>query len=400
MRKKLIILPKLNSCSGDISRQWFVYYSCKDPHSGRMVRFRHYDGFTGLNKEERLEHARQLIEVYTTKLKSGWTPFNDDKEVLYDDHLEYKSVAEIYGGRRRANNTIRIWISRYLEQAEPGIRHETFLTYKSKFRIFVLWLESRGLAGNDLRTYNNKVLIDFFRYLIDDRKLSGKSVKYYRMLLAKLFKYFCREKLLLVNPVYDIPPCSRINDQAPRPIAREDLEVFKKSLERDPELYLASKFEYYCGLRPGHEIRELKIKNIDFAAGTIHVDRQHAKNRKDRVVTIPRQFLEELRASGLQSLNRNFYIFGRGGIPGLKPISKNKLSRHFFNLRKKLNMPEEYKLYSFKCTGMIEADGTGRIPAKDISNHVGHSDLATTNIYFRNKKSQVSPAIRDEYPTL
>ncbi len=365
-----------------------------------MARFRHYDGFSGLNKDARTEHGRSLIEVYSAKLKSGWTPFNDDKDAIYDDHLDYKTVAEIYGGRRRANNTIRIWISRFLEEAKEGIRHETYLTYKSKLRIFALWLEKQGLAGNDLGTYNNKVLIDFFRYLIDDRKLSGVSVKYYRMLLAKLFKYFCKEKLLLVNPVYDIPPCSRVNDSVARPIAREDLEVFKKSLERDPELYLAIKFEYYTGLRPGHEIRELKIKNIDFAAGTIFVDREHSKNGKDRVVTIPRQFLEELRASGLQSINRNYYIFGRGGIPGVKAISKNKLSRHFFNLRKKLNMPEEYKFYSFKCTGMIAADDTGKIPAKDISNHVGHSDLATTSIYFRNKKSQVSSAIRDEYPTL
>ncbi len=401
MRQKLVILPKLFSAGGDLSRQWFVFYSCRDPRSGKMVRFRHYDGFTGLGYNERLEHGRQLVETFTARLRAGWTPFVDDKEAIYSDQLEYKTVSELYGARRVKNNTIRFWISRWLEQeAGPGIRHETYLTYKSKLRIFALWTEKQGIAGNDLRTYNNKVLIEFFRYLIDDRKLSGKSVKYYRMLLAKLFKYFCREKLLLVNPVYDIPPCIRVNDQAARPITREDVEIFKKALAMDPELFLAIKFEYYCGLRPGHEIRELKIKNIDFAAGTIHVDREHAKNGKDRIVTIPRQFLEDLRASGLSGINRSFYIFGRGGIPGPVPVSKNKLSRHFFNLRKKLNMPEEYKFYSFKCTGMIAADDTGKIPAKDISNHVGHSDLATTSIYFRNKKSQVSKAIRDEYPTL
>lgn len=363
-----------------------------------MVRFRHYDGFTGLSAPERVEHARQLIDTYTAKLRAGWTPFSDDTAAIYNDQLEYKTVSEIYGKRRASNNNIRVSISRYLDQVAPGIRHETFLTYRSKLRIFTLWIEKQGLAGNDLRTHNNKVIIDFFRYLIDKRKVSGKTVKYYKILLGKLFKHFCSQKLILINPVYDIPPCSRINDQAARPISRDDRELINKTLANDPELLLATKFEYYCGLRPGHEIRKLKIKDIDFVAGTIHVNREHAKNGRDRIVTIPRQFLEELRASGLRGMDRAFYIFGRAGIPGPVSISKNKLSRHFFNLRKKLNLPAEYKLYSYKCTGMIEADDTGKIPAKDISNHVGHADLATTSIYFRGKKAQVSVAIRDNYP--
>lgn len=398
MRQKLVILPKLNNCSGSLSRQWFVFYSCRDPRSGKMVRFRHYDGFTGLSHAERVEHARQLIETYTSKLKAGWTPFTDSSAAIYTDQLEYKTVTEIYGSRRSSNNSIRLWISRYLDESAPGIRHETFLTYRSKLRIFTFWLEKQGLASNDLRTYNNKVIVQFFRYLIDDRKVSGKTIKYYKILLGRLFKYFCQQKLILINPVYDIPPCSRINDQAARPISAEDREVLRKALASDPELCLATKFEFYCGLRPGHEIRELKRKNIDLTAGTIHVDSQLAKNKHDRVVTIPRQFLDELRASGIMNINRNFYIFGRGGIPGPVPISKNKLSRHFFNLRKKLNLPDEYKLYSYKHTGMIEADDTGDIPAKDISNHVGHADLATTSIYFKNKKARVSKAIRENYP--
>jgi len=30
-RKKMIILPRLNNCSGDLSKKWFVYYSVRNP---------------------------------------------------------------------------------------------------------------------------------------------------------------------------------------------------------------------------------------------------------------------------------------------------------------------------------------------------------------------------------
>jgi integrase len=399
-RQKLIILPKLCSCNGDLNKQWFVYFSCRDPRTGKMVRFRHYDGFTGLPLHAREEHALQLIEMFSARLRSGWTPFADDSKAVYNDHIDYKTVAEMYGTRRTGNNAIRRLTSQYLANFEKGVRHSTYLTYKSKLRIFVLWLESKGIALNDVATIDNRLIVTFFKYLIDDRKLSHESIGNYTELLFNLFAYFKKERLITYNPVFDIPACNRINDQAPRPIQRTDIAAFKKEIQKDPELWLAVQFMYYCGMRPGREIIGTKIKDIDYLAGTVHVDREHSKNGKDRIVTIPMQFVEALKQIYiLHKFNRDYYIFGRGGHPGPEPIGKNKLSYKFRKIREKLKMPTEYKFYSWKHTGAIEADEAG-MPHKDISNHLGHSNMSTTDIYFRNKKVQVSKAIRDNYPSL
>jgi len=75
--KKLIIMPALNNCRGQLKRQWFVYYSVRDPKTDKMVRFRHYDGFANLDEEQRYEHAAKLIEEYSVKLRSGWSPIRD-----------------------------------------------------------------------------------------------------------------------------------------------------------------------------------------------------------------------------------------------------------------------------------------------------------------------------------
>lgn len=399
-RQKLIILPKLCNCGGDPAKQWFIYYSCRDPHTGKMVRFRHYDGFTDLPVQGKIEHAKQLIEMYSTRLRSGWTPYTNDTEAIYTDHIDYKTIADMYGKRRSGNNTIRLWTSRYLDSILQGVRHSTYLTYKSKLRIFVLWLEREHVAMNDIATIDNKLISLFFQYLIDERKLSRESISNYTELLVTLFAFFIKEKLIIYNPVFDIPVCNRINDQAPRPIQREHFEAFKKEIQKDPELWLATLFEFYCGMRPGHEIREMKIKDIDYLVGTVHIGRQNAKAEVDRMVTIPKQFLEIIKTVyQLQKCNREYYVFGKGGIPGPVCIGKNKLSRKFRIIRTRLNMPYEYKFYSWKHTGAIEADEAG-MPFKDISLHLGHNDITTTSIYFRNKKVQVSKAIRDNYPTL
>jgi integrase len=399
-RQKLIILPKLCNCNEDPDKQWFVYYSCRDPRTGKMVRFRHYDGFTGTPVHTRIEHAKELIEIFSARLRSGWTPFTDDTQAVYNDHIDYKTVAELYGSRQSGNNTVRLWTSRYLDSIIQGVRHSTYLTYKSKFRIFILWLEREHVVMNDIATIDNKLIVMFFQYLLDERKLSHESIGNYTELLINLFSYFKKQKLIPYNPVFELPVCNRINDQAPRPIQREDIEVFKKEIRKDPELWLAVQFEFYCGMRPGHEIRELKIKDIDYLAGTIYINRENAKAVETRIVTIPKQFLDVIRNTyQLQTFNREYYIFGKGGHPGPVAIGKNKLSYRFRKIRIKLEMPVEYKFYSWKHTGAIEAD-EANIPHKDISNHLGHSNMSTTDIYFRNKKAKVSKAIRDNYPTL
>jgi integrase len=399
--QKLIILPKLNNCSGSTDKQWFVYYSVRDPRSGKMVRIRHYDGFTGLSEEEKYKHASELISDYTRKLQSGWTPWADAIKNVYQDHLEYKVISDLYGFSRTKNRTLRDVSNQYLKYKQPGISHSTFQTYTSKLRVFALWAEKNKLKNNDITSYSHAIVLRFFKYLIETKKLSGKSIKYYTEIIRSFFTYCIDQKYFKKNPVYGIPKCTRINDNTPRPIMKEDVEAFKKEIQKDEQLWLCVQFMFYCGLRPNHEAREMKLKDIDLVAGCIYVARAAAKSRNMRVVTIPRQFLEYLRRTiDVKKWDREYYLFGRGGQPGPLPVGKNTLGRRFIEIRKNLSMPAEYKFYSWKHTGMVEADNTGRIPDKDISNHVGHSDLATTSIYFRNKKPAISSAIRDFYPDI
>lgn len=400
MQQKFIILPKLCNCCGKVKKQWFVYYTVRDPRSGKMVRFRHYNGFTGLPEKEKYIHAQQLIEDYTIKLHSGWSPWKDATNIVYKDHLEYQTIRQLYDEKRVSNRTLRFVINQYIKFKEPGIARSSLHTYTSQFRIFTLWTEKTGMQLNDISTYTHSVIILFFQYLMNKRELSGKSIKKYSNLLHAFFNFCVGKKYIKKNPVYEIPKCTRVNDNTARPIMRQDMELFKEELQKDPELWLAVQFMYYCGLRPNREVRKLKLKDIDLVSGVIYVNRLNAKSRHERVTTIPRQFLSFLRENiDLRKWSREYYLFGRGGKPGPVPIGKNTLGYRFSKIRERLKMPREYKFYSWKHTAAVELDETN-IPTKDISRHYGHSSIGITDIYLKNKKPSLSAAIRDNYPDL
>lgn len=138
-------------------------------------------------------------------------------------------------------------------------------------------------------------------------------------------------------------------------------EVSKYELiKEDPQLWLAICFEYYCFLRPGKELRFLKIRDIDFSRGVIDVEAIRAKTNLERFPTIPTIFLNELRMKWkLNQYPGNYYVLGKGGKPGTTNLSKNTLRNRFRYFREKLGMPESYKFYSWKHTGNGRAVDSG-----------------------------------------
>lgn len=107
-RKKIAILPRLYNAGGDIAKQWFVFYSYRNPMDGVMKRFRL--SVIGKNREMRLTHANALIAEYTEKIKRGWTPY-EDEQVIYDDMIQYSNVSKMYGDKRKSNLCLKVYIS-------------------------------------------------------------------------------------------------------------------------------------------------------------------------------------------------------------------------------------------------------------------------------------------------
>jgi integrase len=399
MTTKICELAKIYDAGNDISKKWFVYFSYRDPRTGKMKRFRE---FKGIQKQstpaKRYEAAEKLKNEINEKLRVGWNPFIESN-AIYEDDLTYHFAARMYGKMRAGNKSFNYFSSEFLKTVS-GLDHNTIVTYKSKLRIFNQYLTKRGLETNDITSIDNQVITDFFYFIINERKLSGNSTGKYKILLNSVFDLAVEKKSLISNPVHHVPINTRVNDCTPRPIHENDIAIWREALVKQPQLWLAVQFEYYCYLRPGQEIRLMRIGWIDFGNGQILIPKTIAKTKTDKMITIPSQFLQMLKIEyHLHSYPRNHYVFGKNDLPGQEHLGKNNLKNRFVVLRKKLEMPDQYKLYSFKHTGNVRARKSG-IPIEERQAQNGHSSQRTTEVYTKNIMPCVSESIRNHFPTL
>lgn len=401
-RNELIRLPVIYDCGGRISvkDKWFIEFYVRNPRSGKMERFRKAKGinkFHGL--KERQVAAEKMCKYWRDKLKAGWSPFTDTN-IIYDDNLEYQTYIKNYRTLKSTNGTFRFYASKHLDAIRNNVESTTISTYRSKLRLFDAWLEREGLNDADVSVISQPVMVRFILFIIEVRNLSKVSVDNYRILLDAVFNRIRKERKQFPNPCIDLPETKRINDSAAQPIHEMDIETFKERITKeDSQLWLAICFEYYCFLRPRKEIRFLKIGDIDFGRAVIRVIANNAKTTERRV-SIPRVFLELMRKTyNLHSFDRKFYVFSKNGLPGETPLSINNLSNRFMEFRKAMNMPFEYKMYSWKHTGNVRADDSG-IPRRELQVQNGHTSIQTTEIYMKHRHGNRSENIIERFPEL
>ncbi len=399
-KKKMIIMPQLNNCGGDLNKKWFVFYSFLDTNTGKLKRFRCYKTLHQKKTvEERSAQANKLILDLTRRLKAKWNPFTGGKQVVYTDNLQYHSVEQIRGNQSTSLKNFNYFASIFVSRVITGYQEKTIKTYISRFRIFNTYLEECGIASNHISEISNKVVIDFFVFLITEKKHARRTTSKYKQLLHNLFDWIVREGEIDRNPIINLPKNNRVTDCQPRAITRTDLEILKPELQKDPQLWLASLFVYYCFLRPRKELRFMRVKDIDFVEGRVYIPAKNVKIGKDKLPVIPDEFLRLLRTEfKIQDYNKEFFVFGKYGEPGIEHVSENNISRRFNKIRDKLNFPKEYKFYSFKHTGNAALKRIGvSMQARQSQN--GHQSEKSTEIYSNNIEGFDNSELRCDFPT-
>jgi len=398
-RQKLFRTPYLNNAGGDLSKAWFVEMGFRDPQDGKMKRKRYYDGFAVLRtKKARIEFGNKQIKELTEKLMRGWIPLDDIEKVAYVDELEYHQAAQVYGRRRETNKNIRFYASEYITLIKNTKAKKTFESYRGKIREMIAWLEKNKLVDNDLSTFDSVILHRFFDHLIIFRKLSGVTIEKYRINIQGFFTYLVERKVLIDNPVPKITIPEVGEDFAAVPFLDDDMERIVKAIRgEDPQLYLAAMLQYFCFIRPGEELLSLRVKQINFTSRTIFIPKDIAKKRRERTMDIPLQLYELLLEHGIHRLNKEMFVIGPMGRPGIKQIGLNTLRSRFNVFRDHMEMNKQYKWYSFKHTGAgkLLASGASIV---EVMNQLGHTDIASTYGYIRRHFGERSEHVRTKFP--
>lgn len=145
---------------------WYVYYTVKDPATGKMKLFKEREGINRIkNLKERRHEGILLAEGVNRKLKEGWTPFqkeNKEKKIKdlnrhdfywwFDEKIDYEKSRKDEGFYNWKNLTA---VHKKLKSFSP-----------------VLLVED----------YDYKFIKDFEKFLLDE----GQSLNYIDFIMGKL----------------------------------------------------------------------------------------------------------------------------------------------------------------------------------------------------------------------
>lgn len=396
MKKQIeVVLPYV--VKSNDQKTWYVEYRCFNSKTEKLDRFRHYKGFSRKNTDdEKQAYANELVKYYDLKLKSGWRPWDSEK-YIYQDAIQYQSITDHFGSSKKDNSHLRKYLSDFLHERKKILSPKSYESYLSKTRLFCQWLEQNGYAELRIFEISNMILKQFFTYLIDKRKLDKITVAKYKQNLGAMFRYFKNAKLLDTVPMENLPAARKIKDMSARPMMDADIKTYLEYMaSNDKQMFLASLFQFFLCCRPGRELREMKIGDIDIYNKVVYIRLDTGKTGS-RQISMPDALIEICENYKLDRFNREFYVFARGGGPGSELLGKNHFGNRFREVRDLLKLPKSYKFYSFKHTGAGKLLESGATFA-ELMNHLGHTSVESTIAYVRRHFGEQSKKVIDFRP--
>jgi len=388
-KRSIIIFPSLNDRGGDLSRKWYVEWKWQMPGETDKRIERAYKGLAEGTDSERRKIAKSIIREKTEWFKSGaYLQGNETK--VYADELLYRNEAKMYGQARSQVVTTRTNLSEYLTVMKEKVNAKSYESYVSKLRIFNAWLKSKKLDELYINNLTRQHIIDFAVYLSSEQKLSRLTIKKYIQIIHNFFNFELDRNTITLNPAERIPAMGKIVDCAAVPFHTDDRTKLKEAIShKDPQLWLACQVQFYCAIRPGTEIRLMKLKWIDFEHAKFRIPNEEAKNNKTELVNIPSFLIDEMKTMGINTFTDNeLYLFGKHGRPGDEPLGKNTLRNRFNRYREALGINKDHKFYSWKHSGAISLIQNGAQPY-DLKNHLRHASFSTTEEYLKKQSGNV-----------
>jgi len=287
----------------------------------------------------------------------------------------------------------------FLATKKITVKDAAYRSYVSKTNTFGSWLTENGYNRLTMAEISAEIIESFSVYLAEEKKLDRPTCQNYRTTLQHVFKYAMARGEVTALPfdMFILP--KKKDDCSAQVIPPDHSKILLEDIRKhDRQLYLAYLTEYYTFLRPGKELRLLKVGDIDFNKGTITVSQENAKNGHKRTVTVPNQLLMEYKRQCVDKADKKLYVFGNRKKPSKEPCSVNMLGYRFRKYRDRNKLPKGYKLYSGKHSGASLLHQTGNVSMIELMNHLGHSSLSSSQHYIHKLSGTVNQEIRTQFP--
>lgn len=139
---------------------------------------------------------------------------------------------------------------------------------------------------------------------------------------------------------------------------------------------------------------KLRLSNINLAKQTILVQDTISKNRKDGTITLPAKVIHLMLDLKIFNYPNDYYLFSNDMKPG-KEEKSEKMFRDWWarHVRKDLKLPDKYKFYSLKDTGITNM--LRHYDVLSVRDQARHSSILMTDIYTPHDIQEANSLIKN-----
>jgi integrase/recombinase XerD len=293
---------------------------------------------------------------------------------------------------------MRELLTKYLNYLliERGVAGNTMESYSRDLRRFVLFIEEGGTA--DIKKVKPEDIVGYLTR-IRDEGLAANSMNRSLAALRGFYKYLLREKITDVNPLANIE-LAKVWMKLPDTISKEEMKniLEQPGDQNDSAIRNTAMMEllYATGIRVS-ELINLTMNSINWQVGFLIV---MGKGSKERIVPFgkvaydcTRRYVDEVRPKLMRKrstdvlfLNRFGDKFTRQGFWKIVVACARKAGLH------KKVYPHTFR-HSF-ASHLLE----GGADLRTVQVMLGHSDIATTQIYTHVTRDRLKEVHKKFHP--
>ncbi|MFT9098160.1 site-specific tyrosine recombinase XerD [Liquorilactobacillus sp.] len=291
-------------------------------------------------------------------------------------------------------NTILDYIH-YLK-VERGLSENTVNSYQNDLMQFIVFLKTRQV--DNFKIITRQLIVDFLELESNQQKATSSIVRSVTS-LRKFFQYMVEEGIIQSDPM-ELIDAPKKSEHLPEVLSTAEVEKLLNSPDTSKPLGLRNRaileLMYATGLRVS-EVINIQLADLHLSLGLIQTI---GKGQKERIVPIGDQaiswverYLNDIRPQLLKKQRSNFLFLNHHGRKLTRQGIWKNLKADVLRAGIEKNVTPHTLRHSF-ATHILENGADLRI----VQELLGHSDIATTQIYTHLSKRRLAEIYGKYHP--
>ena len=434
--------PKIYTAKGDLSKRWYLYFSFRNPKTGKLKRMANIYGKVNhyKTKEARMSVLSSYRKNLLFLLNQGFNPFLENTElyeqlknsikerekekgvkkeikkdaissainkaikVAVKEALVDKNIAT--GEQNIANEkkdvhglTIKQAFDFALDLKEKEVSDQTIRDYRRKIYLFINSMNENYPNKKYIREVSRKDLVDYLNGIV--LKTSARNRNNYRTELGSIFQVLKNNELVDENYLQSIPVLKSKPERNKTYTLKQQQSIFEYLQKEDQLLLLFIKFVSYNFIRP-IEVCRLKVKDINVDTKTVQFK---AKNSPLKTKIIPSILFDAL--PDLSKMDKESFLFTPDKIGAFWDANETNRRDHFSKrfrrvVKDHFKLNKDYGIYSFRHTFISKLyrklrENSAPFEAKsNLMLITGHSSMSSLEKYLR----EIDAELPEDYSNL